>query len=87
LGVDELEAVPERLGLLRREGLVERSRGVAVEVVHDQGDALGIGVLLAYVLQEVGPVDLGPAVGDAGIAFAGQGFAGQEHDGAQIVLS
>lgn len=78
-GVDELEAVPQGLGLLRGEGRVERSGRVAVEVVHDQGDGLGVGVLLADVLQEVGPVKFGPALGHPGVAPAGERFAGHEH--------
>ena len=40
--VDELEAIPERLGLGGFEGLVERAGAVRVEVVHHQRDPGGV---------------------------------------------
>lgn len=76
--VHELEAIPQRLGLLRREGLVQRGRAVRVEVVHHQRDALGLRVLRGNRLDEVRPVDLGPALGDLGHAPSGQWFASHE---------
>ena len=43
-GVDELEAIPQRLGLLGGKRLVQRAQRVRVQVVHDQRNTLRIGV-------------------------------------------
>ena len=76
--VDELETVPERLGLVRREGLVERPGSMRVEIVHHQGDPGGVLVAYGDVAQELCPVDLGLALGHLGHALAGEGFCGHE---------
>ena len=51
--VDELEAVPQGLGLGRRKGLVESAGAVGVQVVHHQCDSLGAGVALGDVVEKV----------------------------------
>ena len=78
-GIDELEAVPQRLGPGRVEGLVERAGAVGVEVVHHQRDSGGVGILPGDVFQETGPVGLGPALGDLGQTPPGQRFGRHEH--------
>ncbi len=60
-GMDELAAIPKRLGLSGFEGLVERAGAVRVEVVHHQRDSGGAGILCGDVAQEAGPVGFGPA--------------------------
>ena len=57
-GVDELEAVPQRLGLGWRKGLVQGAGAVGVQVVHHQCDSLGAAVALGDVVEEVRPVSL-----------------------------
>jgi len=48
-GVDELEAVPKMLGLGRRKRFIERTGTVRVQVVHDQRNLSGVGVLFGQV--------------------------------------
>ena len=55
-GVDELEAVPQRLGLGRREGLVEGAGAVSAQVVHHESDPRCVGIPLGDVGEEVRPV-------------------------------
>ena len=51
-GVDEVETIPEGLGRRSGERIVERSRTVRVQVVHDDCDLVLAGVALGDVLQE-----------------------------------
>ncbi len=44
-GVVDLEALGQRERLLGFERLIQRSEGVGVQVVHDQHDLLGVGVV------------------------------------------
>ena len=77
--VDKLEAIPQRLGLLGGKRLIQRARRVRVQVVHDQRDALGVGIVRGDVLQEHSPVQFGSALRDLGQAPPGQRLAGHEH--------
>src|SRR5215213_9559390 len=59
-GVVDLQPVSQALGLGWREGLVERGGRVRVEVVHDQHDLLGVGIVdVDQLLDAVGEVDPG----------------------------
>jgi DNA-binding FadR family transcriptional regulator len=60
----DLELVREALGLGGEKGLVEGRRGVGVEVVQHEDNALGVGVAdVDQVLDDVGEVDPGAAGG------------------------
>ncbi len=69
--VVDLPLVQQPLGLGRREGLVQGGRGVRVEVVQDQDDALGLRLAhIDEVLDLVGPVEPGAPRGEGGPARA-----------------
>ena len=76
--MDELETMPERLGVLGTRCLVQRSRCVRVQVIHYQRDACRIRITRGDVLQEQGPVLFGSALCDLGQAPAGQRLADQK---------
>ena len=60
-GVMDLQALGQRVGLGRFEGLLQRGDAVGVEVVHDQHHGLGLGVVDGQQLLDLaGPVDPGP---------------------------
>ena len=68
-----------RLASAGREGLVERGRRVGVELVHDQHDPLGVGVVdVDQLLDAVRPVEPGALVADAHLPPAAQRLADQE---------
>ena len=52
---------------------------MGVEVVHDQRDALGLGITRSDGLDKQRPVTLGPALGHLRHARARQRLAGHEH--------
>src|SRR6266536_3227697 len=77
--VVQLEPVGQPLGLSRLERLVQRRRGVGVEVVLHQHDLLGIGVVdVDQVLDAMRPVDAGAPRADRHVAPAAQRLAHQE---------
>ena len=87
--MDELEPVPQRLGLRRRESFVECAGAVSAQIVHDQGDFPGVGVVRGDIGEKVRPVDLGLAFGHLGQALAGQRFGGHEdvaHPAAPVLV-
>ena len=57
---------------------VQRARGVCIEVIHDQRDALRIRGARGDDLHEHRPVEFGPALGDLGQSPPGQPLAGQK---------
>jgi len=73
--VDELEAIPERLGLIGRKRLVQRSGVVRVQIVHHQCDLLGICVVSRNVLKKLCPVGFGLALGHFRQPLSCQGLA------------
>ena len=64
-GVVDLQLVGQALGLDGRERLVEGGRGVGVELVHDEDDTGGLGVVnIDQILDTVRPVDAGALVAE-----------------------
>ena len=67
--VVELEPSEDAARFVRREGLVEVLRAVRAEVVENDANALGIGVVAVdQVTHAVGEVDVGPMVGHLDVA-------------------
>src|SRR5271166_4402431 len=48
--VHEFKAAPKTFGLLGRKGLIERTRLMRAQVVHDEGDPLGLFVVSRDIL-------------------------------------
>lgn len=70
-GVVNLQALRQTPGGLRLEGFVERTRFMGVEIVADQPDAVGLGILdLQEVPNFLGPVDGRTLFPDVGLAVA-----------------
>src|SRR6266545_3883951 len=77
--VVQLQPVGQPLGLGRLERLIQRRRGVGVEVVLYQHDPLGVGVVdVDQVLDAVRPVDAGAPRADHDVPPAAQRLAHQE---------
>src|SRR5215211_6387545 len=88
-GVVQLQPIGQPLGLGRRERRIQRRGRVGVEVVLDQHDLLGVGVVdVEQVLDAVRPVDPGAPRADHHVAPASQRLAHQEQvaDPAALVL-
>src|SRR5689334_21457219 len=77
----DLEPVGEALGLLGRERLVERGRGVGIELVHDQDERVRLALAPVHrVADKMRPV-LAPAlVGDRHLAPPTERREGDEQD-------
>jgi hypothetical protein len=86
----QLQPVGQPPGLGRRERLIQRRRGVGVEVVLHQHDPLGVGIVdIQQVLDAVRPVDAGAPVADHDVAPAGKRLADQEqvaHPAALVLI-
>jgi len=76
--VDKLETIPQRLGLIGRKCLLQRSRSVRIHVVHYQRDLHGIPIVHGYVLEKLRPVGFSLAFGYLGHPSACQRFTGHE---------
>src|SRR5215210_4774825 len=84
-GVVDLEPVGEALGLLGRERLVERGRGVGVELVHDQDELVCLAVAPVHqVAHEARPVLTPAPVGDRHLAPAAERLEGREQIGGTV---
>src|SRR5512132_2922520 len=78
--VVQLQPVGQPLGLRRRERRVQRRRRVGVEVVLDQHDHVGVGIVHIDQLPDaVRPVDPGPPLAHRHMPPATQRLAHQEH--------
>jgi hypothetical protein len=86
----QLQPVGQPPDLGRRERLIQRRRGVGVEVVLHQHDPLGVGIVdIQQVLDAVRPVDAGAPVADHDVAPAGKRLADQEqvaHPAALVLI-
>jgi hypothetical protein len=77
-GGGQLQPVGQPFGL-GRERLIERSRGVGGELVHDQHDPLGLGVVaIDQLLDAVGEVEAGALVAEADLAPAAPRLGDEE---------
>ena len=77
--IDKGKSVPECLRLFWRKRLVERTRHMRVQVVHDERYSFGALVLRGNLFDKEGPVSLGSSLGDGSNTFARQRFAGKEN--------
>ena len=78
-GVDELETIPQRLGCAGLKGVIERSRSMRVQIVHDQRDLLSSVPELGDVVEKVRPVGSSAALGHPDRAPTAERFHGHEH--------
>jgi hypothetical protein len=74
-----LECVESSTRLLGFKGVVQGGASRGVEISHDAGEALGMGVAkVDPFLDWVRPVHGGPLLGEVHLALTGQGFKEQE---------
>ncbi len=79
-GVVNLQALRPASGSFRIEGLVERTQFMGAEVIADQPDVVGVGILdLQEVLNLLCPVDGGPLLADVDLVAILEG-CGEHQD-------
>ena len=85
--VAELKSPKIGPGLLGREGFVEDTFGVSIQVVHDQCDPFAIGVpRIEQVAHLQRPVDFCPLGTGCGLSKSGQRFGEHKNTGSPVSL-
>ena len=86
-GVVNLQPLCQAPGRVRREGFVERAQLVGVEVIADQPDPCGLGILDLQERSDLGgPVDGGSPLADVDLAAALERFGEHEHGRGAVAL-
>jgi hypothetical protein len=74
----KLKPIPEGFRYLGREGFIERSGRMRVQVVHHQRDFFCLGIVISNDLEKSSPILPGSSLSNLYYSFPGKGFTGKE---------
>ena len=74
----KLKPIPEGFRYLGREGFIERSGRMRVQVVHHQRDFFCLGIVISNDLEKLSPILPGSSLSNLHYSFSGKGLTGKE---------